>query len=213
MGGDKYKSPCNLRMQFTAVDIAILPSEPVRGLAIELSKELNSGNFHLNTTDIFPHITLGIGFVEDVLSIKNYVLRIAAGVKPFEVVADRVEGRYLMCKKSDQIFKLHKAICDGVKFVHLEDLKGVDETYWGADILDSTKDFTNNYKWHNAYRDFVPHITIGWSDDRVKSRGSRVEEGRLPMRFDVKEIFICQLGNHNTCRKIIQRFELGGRKD
>lgn len=195
-----------------AVDIAILPPEPIKSLAIELSKKLNDSDFHLNKTDILPHITLGIGFVKEIenLEFRREVLlrKIENLVKkfpPLEITVERIEKRYLMCKKTDELYRLHKAICDAADFKKTEDIDGA---YFG-EVDEGTVEFTNNFKSRNAYENWVPHITIGWDDEKVISEEWLVDSANLPISFTAKEITLCQLGKFNTCRKILASFEFG----
>lgn len=209
---------------FTAIDIAILPPDPVKSLAIELSKKL-SPNFHLNETDILPHLTLGIGFVEEfqISNVKYQITNIVGKFRPIEVMVERAEGRYLMCRKTEGLYSLHKSICDAVGFLQIQEriLRKAQDSFLNSAYVGKvdaqTIDFTNNFKWRNAYDKWVPHITVGWDDEKVISDEWLVAEGeprqgrrgsQLPIKFTAEKISICQLGNKNTCRKVLAEFYL-----
>ena len=197
----------------TAVDIAILVPEPVRSLAIKLSRQVNPPGFCLNEVDILPHVTLAMGFVEEVLSIKyrrayfpkleKKVLSILEKFKPFEVTVERMEGRFLILKKGAELEKLHRQITVQVDFVQPANFGGAYFVKPGEVISDQTKEYTNSFKRENSFGNWIPHITIGW--DEV---GSSKLKAKFPQKFTANEVSICQLGEKNTCRKVLVKLRL-----
>src|SRR3989344_4473530 len=168
----------------TAVDIAILPPDPIREMAIKLSKKINPPDFCLNETDILPHITLAIGFVENVDVAK---------------------------KKIAEMEKLHRQVTVQTDFIKPDDgfwassprsaggagQNDSNRAYFvkpGQEISEQTKEYTNSFKRENSFGNWIPHITIGWDD---KADTSKLK-ARFPQKFTVNEIAICQLGNNNT---------------
>jgi hypothetical protein len=189
----------------TAVNIAILPPEPVRGLAIKLSKKLNTGDFCLNETDILPHITLAIGFVENVEVAKKKIAQIMQNFEPLQLIVERMEGRYLIVKKGAEMEKLHRQITVQTDFIKPESIEKAYFTKPGEEISQQTKEYTNSFKRENSFGNWIPHITIGWDDEADTSK----LKARFPQKFTVGEIAICQLGNNNTCRKVLYSIPLG----
>lgn len=197
----------------TAVDIAILPPDPIKALAIKLSRKLNPGDFHLNETDVLPHITLAIGFVEDVEVAKKKIAQIMENFAPVQIIIERMEGRYLIVKKGAELEKLHRQICVQTDFIK------PDAGFWasqndsnrayfvkpGEVISQETLDYTNNFKRENSFGNWIPHITIGWDEEADFSK----LKARFPQKFTASEIAICQLGDKNTCRKVLARMRLG----
>ncbi len=189
----------------TAVDIAILPPDPVKSLAIKLSKKINPSGFCLNETDILPHITLAIGFVENVEVARKKIEQIMQNFEPLPLVVERIEGRYLIIKKGAEMEKLHRQICVQTDFVKPE---GFEKAYFlkpGEQISEETKEYTNNFKRENSFGNWIPHITIGWDDEADFSK----LKARFPQKFTASEIAICQLGEKNTCRKVLATIPLG----
>lgn len=200
-----------------AVDIAILVPEPLWGLAIALSRQINEGDFHLNEVDILPHITLAMGFVEDVEVARKKVEEIVRNFAPIELVAERLEGRYLVIKKVAELEKLHRQITVQTDFVKPNDFSGAYFVKPGEEISEETKEYTANFKLKNSFGNYVPHITLYWDEEIVKpfdfaqgkSAKIKVQNFRLPVKFTVDKISICQLGEKNTCRKVLAKLRLG----
>lgn len=194
----------------TAIDVVILPSEPIRSLAIALSKKLGAG-FALNETDVLPHITLAIGFVENVEVAKKKIAEIMQNFAPLEVIVERIEGRYLIVKKGAELEKLHRQITVQTDFIKGDSIavlqNDVGKAYFvkpGEEISQQTLDYTNNFKRENSFGNWIPHITLGWNDEADTSK----LKARLPQKFTAGEIAICQLGDKNTCRKVLARIPL-----
>lgn len=55
-----------------------------------------------------------------------------------------------------------------------------------------------------AGRYFMPHITLGVFSDREKMIQGYKTVKPKHMSFEVSRIFVCQLGEHHTCQKIIK---------
>ena len=197
----------------TAVDIAILPPDPIREMAIKLSKKINPPDFCLNETDILPHITLAIGFVENVDVAKKKIAEIMQNFEPLQLIVERIEGRYLIIKKGAEMEKLHRQVTVQTDFIKPDDgfwasQNDSNRAYFvkpGQEISEQTKEYTNSFKRENSFGNWIPHITIGWDD---KADTSKLK-ARFPQKFTVNEIAICQLGNNNTCRKVLARLPLG----
>lgn len=188
----------------TAIDVVILPTEPVKSLAIALSKKLNGTGFALSETDVLPHITLAIGFVENVDVAKKKIAEIMRNFAPFELIVERMEGRYLIVKKGAEMEKLHRQITVQTDFVNPD---GIEKAYFvqpGEQISQETLDYTNNFKRENSFGNWVPHITFGWDD---KADVSKLK-ARFPLKFTANEVAICQLGDKNTCRKVLAKISL-----
>lgn len=188
----------------TAIDVVILPTEPVKSLAIALSKKLNGSGFCLSETDVLPHITLAIGFVENVDVARKKIAEIMKNFAPFELIVERMEGRYLIVKKGAEMEKLHRQITVQTDFVNPE---GIEKAYFvqlGEEISQETLDYTNNFKRENSFGNWIPHITFGWDD---KADFSKLK-ARFPLKFTANEVAICQLGDKNTCRKVLARIPL-----
>lgn len=189
----------------TAIDIAILPPEPVRSLAIKLSKQINEGDFRLNEVDILPHVTLAIGFVENVEVVRKKVAEIVNRFEPMELIVERIEGRIMMIKKSTELDKLHRQITVQVDFVQPDNFSGAYFVKDGQEVSEQNREYTGNFKSQNAFGNYIPHITIGW-DDEVSTGNLKA---KLPQKFIANEVSICQLGKNNTCRRVLARLQLG----
>ena len=211
-----------MHFMVTAVDIAILPPDPIREMAIKLSKKINPPDFCLNETDILPHITLAIGFVENVDVAKKKIAEIMQNFEPLQLIVERIEGRYLIIKKGAEMEKLHRQVTVQTDFIKPDDgfwassprsaggagQNDSNRAYFvkpGQEISEQTKEYTNSFKRENSFGNWIPHITIGWDD---KADTSKLK-ARFPQKFTVNEIAICQLGNNNTCRKVLARLPLG----
>ena len=123
---------------------------------------------------------------------------------PFELIVERIEGRYLIVKKGAEMEKLHRQITVQTDFINPD---GIEKAYFvkpGEQISQETLDYTNNFKRENSFGNWIPHITFGWDDSADFSK----IKARFPQKFMVNEIAICQLGDKNTCRKVLAKISL-----
>ncbi len=89
--------------------------------------------------------------------------------------------------------------------------KGIEDAYLnrpGERTSRETYDYTRNFVRDRSDDNWVPHITLGWEDINSVEVESTDFIASFPMKFRVNEIALCRLGNHNTCRRLLKKWEL-----
>lgn len=194
-------------MSVVAVDIVILPQEPVKSLAINLSRQINQGAFYLNRTNLLPHITLAMGFTDGLDFLEDRLKKIAGQLRPFEAEVEKIDRRYLMIKRIQPLVRIHKHIIARTP-INIDPWKKDKQSAYfrkkGEVISQKTVNYTKNFLFKNSDENWVPHITFGWDDEADTSK----LKADLPLKFKVDEVAVCQLGEKNTCRKVLSRWKL-----
>lgn len=195
-----------------AVDVVILPPEPVVDLCIAWNRQLTtleSQSIVLNTTDTLPHISLLMGCMTDAF------LRKAAGILE-QITCDRssiplnitglqsTEGSHpvaaLDIALSDELAEFQNTVIEAFRPVITQDAEEVD-LFDPPPISASALEWINHFIPEQCYERFWPHITLGHGNPAGTQE---------PLVFRATRIAICHLGNHCTCRKILAEAQLMG---
>ena len=197
---------------FKAVDVVILPPEEISNLAISLSEKLNDSPIVLNNKDLLPHITLAMGYIVDQEEVEKILAKIAASTQLFDVVIEKIErttqpyeGYYfshLVIKNERPIQQLHERLVDSLPFVTPTTFSQkafvVEED---EEIIRSTLEYTARFKSASSHEKYWPHTTVGAGTNDLSVTN-------LPLTFRVDQITLCQMGNFNTCCKVLGQWRL-----
>lgn len=84
MGKETMLVPEREKNKILAVDAVILPSAQVMDKAINLSTSLGESPITLGKRDYIPHITLAMGYINNLEKAEKAMKKIASLFKPFE---------------------------------------------------------------------------------------------------------------------------------
>lgn len=190
-----------------AVDVVIVPPREVTEKAVDLSAKLHGSSFVLSKDDRVPHITLMMGYADDVSKTAVQVESIIKNGAPINVCATGIKtskgATSVTIEKSQVLNMLHYRLMDGV---NLRNSLMLPNAYFAGDlgIGDSTLDWLSSFVHAHARRNFEPHLTLG--DGRLDERDVDLE---FPVNFLASNISMFHLGDHNTCRKLLASWQLG----
>ncbi len=185
-----------------AIDIVILPEEEVRDLAMELNLGLNDKapyNYTLGMYDFLPHITLFMAVLDDTRleKVKAILAEIVAAHMPIPIEISGTKNvpvdqgtSYLEITKTSPLQNLHEEIV--ARLAPLCTFEGTPDMFVGE--LHQIP----HYWATGAFRELTidkynPHISLGYGNTK------KIES----TFFTAEKLTICQLGAHNTCRKIL----------
>ena len=194
-------------MKRYAVNVAILPPEPVMDLALEWNKKLvknRAANITLDKTNFMPHVSLVMGCLRaDQLDRANEILQSIAGRHktldlkiPHIRTVNTSSGDTVITfdiNPTDELTKLHESVVNAFKPLLTQDAIS-DDVHGPPPINNAALNWINNYVPHHCFDHFWPHITIGFGESPGHVTSSSFQASRLA---------ICHLGNHCTCRNIL----------
>src|SRR3989338_3443148 len=190
-----------------AVDVVLSPSDTMTDIVIEANRKLLQkvgGKIALNKENCLPHISLAMGalkkadvpVVSEILGkiaqqfsiMTLHATRVSCGTTP---AGKKVSGLEIENTKDLQL--LHETIMRG--FAPYITYDASPEMIHGyPDVDEESLHWINNYQEKASYKNFSPHITLGFGE---------VEATKLTIRFTASQLVICHLGNYCTCRKIL----------
>jgi hypothetical protein len=194
-------------MKRFAINIVMLPPDPVMDLAIEWNKmfcDTEPGKIVLNKKDRLPHISLVMGCLRadlfeqaqgilqsvaaqhEAINLQISHTRIVKGGSGDSIISFDIEP-------SRNLINLHESLVDSFKPLLSQNATEAD-IYDMPPIETSTLDWINRYIPHNCFDHFWPHITVGFGESPVDFK---------PISFQASRMAICHLGNHCTCRKVL----------
>ncbi|MDI9433385.1 MAG: hypothetical protein QM570_16840 [Planctomycetota bacterium] len=195
-------------MSRIAIDVVLLPEEKITQLAIETNRRLlgaQAGEIVLGEVTCLPHISLAMGCIEagridaigtamaDVardcpigeLTLTGIVTVLNAAGEPNSLFA---------VAKTRALQTLHERIMMAMEPYMSREVTA--DMIWGDDEpAPSTPAWVRDYREKAAFAAFFPHITIGY--------GTVAEPMTFPIRFVARQIALCHLGNHCTCREVL----------
>ena len=195
-------------MKRFAIDIAILPPDPVIDLALEWNRvvaQSHPTNIVMGKMHCLPHISLAMGcLAADQLEHGNAILQSIAAqhhalelrVPGFKTV-DTAYGDHVVTFDIDispGLAGLHESIVTALRPMLTQD--ATEEDINDLPPIDtSALDWINDYIPHYCFQHFWPHITLGF--------GSPPPDFQ-PYSFQASRLAICHLGNHCTCKSILR---------
>lgn len=193
-----------------AINIAVLPPDPIKALAISLSNQLkDSSPLVLNKTSFLPHITIAMGYVSDLNLVRDKAYEAFNKVGSFEIVVDNLihplgtfngySFSYLTIRKNTKLQALHKDLMKTIPFLSVDTLvKGAFFTDQHEVIVPPVYQYVNAYKEKSSKQEYNPHITLG-----AGTIDDLTELVKLPLSFKMERINVCHIGNYCSCRAIL----------
>jgi 2'-5' RNA ligase len=199
-------------MDRIAIDAVLLPDEAMMDKAIEANSRLvgkYGERIVLNKQSCLPHISLAMGCIEqgDVAAAQTVLVGIAQGISPATLTVTGVcsstnsVGETVSCfevERTEALQGLHEQVMGGLS-PYLSSEVTAQMLCEPAEVGESTLLWIENYREKSSFAHFFPHITVGYG---------RLNDFSCPIRFNVAELAICQLGNHCTCRKVLTSIKL-----
>jgi hypothetical protein len=195
-----------------AIDVVILPPDPVADLSITWNKrlsEIQDQSIVLERIATMPHISLLMGCMSEAGLTKARPLMATLlnrhPAMPLHVMGLRFTGgshpvAALDIRLSEPLARLQQDLIQTLKPVITQDAKETDlkdPPPIGASVLN----WINGFVPEQCGDNFWPHITLGHG---------RPEETQDAFTFTATRIAICHLGNHCTCRSILWQGNLSG---
>lgn len=195
--------------QVFAIDAVILPSAEVSKLAILLSHKLElTSPISLNPENYLPHISLVMGYISDISLCRKVMLQALKKVGSITITLESIfrspkdfQGYYfyhLVAQKEKKLQQLHEYLVDNLPLIdvvnpkvkyYLPDADGI--------IVPAVFNYVAGFKKNASKNNYWPHITLGAGPENM------LKDVKLPLKFTVNHIHLCQLGNFCTCRKIL----------
>lgn len=199
-----------------ALDVVILPPDPITEMAISTNRILLAdnpgGGIHLGKEYCLPHIPVAIFSAkrDDIPDIIAKIDRIARRCSPMILTIDTV-AKY-RTKAGETISAFHIPRPEVLQLFHKKVMKGMKPYVASpagpgmfADEASATSiDCLLRFPKTSAYEHYSPHIALGFGDLPELIPGID-----LPVRFEARRAAICHLGGHCTCRRVLARFDLG----
>ncbi len=195
-----------------AIDIVILPPEPVMELALEWNRVLCTArpeNIVLDKLQYLPHISMAMGCLRaEQLEQAYEILRSLASQHhamelrvPHVKTFDTASGDSVITfdiNITPELSALHESIVTALGPMLTHDAVEAD-MHDLPPIETSSLDWINDYIPNYCFQNFWPHITVGFG----------APPGNLePFSFYASRLAICHLGNHCTCRRILGEVDL-----
>ena len=176
------------------------------GKVIEANRQLVRGagdEIVLNKYDCLPHISLAMGCIDqpDIGHIGGILREIAGNctvgrlmVAGIHVGASSTGKRVsaFQIEASDSLQSLHEEVMQKVGPYLSYDVAS--DMLIGSEASESTLLWIRNYPRKSSFKDFFPHITIGYGE---------MPDFPSPVQFFPSRLALCHLGNHCTCRKVL----------
>jgi len=195
-----------------AVDVVLLPSEEVTNQAIEANKgllEQYADRIILDKENCLPHISLAMGCMDerDITNIEKILESIAEKYNPGQLniigintgtnsLGEKVSA--FEVKKTERLLSLHKEVMRRmVLYFSYNVVAGM--VFSPPMPCESTLLWIKNYPEKSAFKNFFPHITIGYG---------QVDDFSFTAEFTASKLALCHMGNHCTCRKVLVAAEL-----
>ena len=195
-----------------AADVILIPSEEMMNIAIESNRELLEqypDKIVLDKKDCLPHISLAMGCIDQKnIADVDKILRKTA--KKFSIRFLRIidvhthtnvtgeKVSVLQIENTDQLQSLHEQVMSSMKPYFSYDVTA-DMVLSDGIVSKSTLLWIKNYPVESSFKNFFPHITLGYGEIKLES---------LPISFVVPKIALCHLGNDCTCKKVLAAAEL-----
>jgi 2'-5' RNA ligase len=199
-------------MNRKAVDVVLLPDQAMTDRAIEINAELveKFGNeIVLNKENCLPHISLAMGCIKeaDILPVEKVLEEIVkeTSLPDLKVVGIRASGNskgqtvsVFEVETTKELQSLHEKVMEKLA-PYLNSDATEDMIYGSEEVAASTLLWIKNFRKKSSFENFFPHITIGYG---------QIENQMPPETFASKQLALCHLGNHCTCRKVLISIEI-----
>jgi hypothetical protein len=199
-----------------AIDVVLMPPEPVMDIAISVNQTLLArnpdGGIRLNRTDCLPHISVAMAPIRqgDLHKVVAGLDRIVRRCSSMTLTIDSIAKH--RTPNGEMVSVFHIPRIEILQLFHKSVMKAVEPHHAPAvgthifadrEVSASSLDCLLRFPGTSAYKDYSPHITLGFGEL------PRIVPGvDLPLRFEVTKAALCHLGNHCTCREALAGFEL-----
>jgi len=204
--------------EFIRLNIALKPPEFFAEKAIELSRELGrqfDSHFILDGAEYFPHITVySPEFPADNLeNILAAVKNIAIKTNKLTLRGDQFEAEQgfagVKFELTDKIKKLHENIVALLNPLREDHIR---EKYEAPDykMKFSPEKIDNIKKYGSAsvMELYNPHLTIiRLINEEQANKVAKNLKWEIP-EFEASELGIYKMGDHGTCKELVEKFEL-----
>jgi 2'-5' RNA ligase len=189
-----------------AIDVVLLPDEPMTDRAIDANAELVEkfgAEIVLNTENCLPHISLAMGCIDesDIPAVVDVLDTIAKTnqLTKLKVIGVRTSGdaSVFEVQKTKELQLLHEIVLKEVGSYLTSDV--TPDMIYGSQAAESTLEWIRDYPAKSSFDRFFPHITIGYG---------QMENILSPIEFTASALTLCHLGNHCTCRDVLVSIEL-----
>lgn len=187
-----------------AVNVALIPPEWVQERAREINRTLAAGGLLLDAAHI-PHITLAQLFVMRcavplLIERLNLVLREApAQTNSVIAVVNQNSTISFLLDRTPELMQLHESLMNSLQ--EWEEEGGSLDAFYleGQPARDQDVDWVTNFRGAASYRNFIPHITLGFGQAPGRSES---------FEFVANQIGLYQLGRCCTCRVALNEWQL-----
>ena len=198
-------------MSKLAVDIVLLPSAEVMDKAITVNMELLKqypDKIILNKENCLPHISLAMGCIDQIhISDAGKILSSIAEKYPNETLkfigfstSTNSTGEQVtvaIIEKTRVLQSLHEEVMANLAQYLSYDI--AENMLLSEKADESTLLWIKNFPENSSFKRYYPHITLGYG---------QLENYSFPSNCEVSKLAMCHLGNHCTCRKILELIEL-----
>jgi 2'-5' RNA ligase len=160
----------------------------------------------LDKNGCLPHISLAMGCVDsEKLPLLSQALEPLIENAPRRLKSLGITKSFnsagvissVSIERSAELQSLHEKICNIAKPFFTFDV--AESMLAGGRADASTLEWIRSYSAKSAYKNFSPHITIGFGD---------LDVCKLSDDFTVSRFAICRLANHCTCVKVLWSIEI-----
>ncbi len=194
-------------MDKVAIDVVLLPDEIMMDKAIKANAELLekiSKKIVLNKEKCLPHISLAMGCIEE--GHINAISKVLAAIADENPIAKlKVTGiltsvnargekvSVFEIERTEQLQLLHEKVMKKLTPYFSYDVTR-EMIYGDEEVAETTLLWIKNYPVKASYKNFSPHITIGYGE---------IQNYSFPIEFFASKLALCHLGNHCTCRQLL----------
>jgi len=197
------------------VDIALIPSEPIVKLAVELNRSRSfpdtvKEDYVLDAKTCIPHITLLMGLISRD-QLVEVTIKLSSIVEKFSALNLRATGftssphpdgkifSTLVIEKSPDIQKLHETILEELKPFFSWDGVGKEMFYSPPPVRGISSFWVKGFGKNSVRENYEPHISLGFAE---------LKQELVPVQFIASKLALCHLGNYCTCRDVLWFIEL-----
>jgi 2'-5' RNA ligase len=187
-----------------AIDMALVPPDWVQDRARHVNQGLAGGGLQFDATHV-PHITLAQCFtwrasLPMLVERLDIALRGASSL-PISAIAlvDQDSTISFLLDRTPELQKLHETLMDALK--EWEEEGGTASAFYSEGKPPREKDiaWVENFRTGASYRNFIPHITLGFG---------RTEGRAEPFDFLVTRLGLFHLGCYCACRLLLKEWRL-----
>jgi len=197
-------------MSKIAADVVLLLPDEANDLAIRLSQDIAEkygDDILLNNDNCLPHITLRMGLIEteNIIESENILDKLAEEFLPINLeisslkVSDRKDGTKassLTMRKADNLIALHYEVVDRFADLFSYDNLSLD-MFYSPPVFEKPPSYWEDGSVETEIRErYSPHVSLGFGV-------TEISDMEFPIRFTSKQIALCHLGRHSTCRKVL----------